>query len=174
MVDVVRSIYPRYDRFLHSKVENGTSYGIQLRPDAMHALVQRFAPELLMRPRRPQRRKPNRIQARLSDALYGQLQLHLCTHGLTVQDFLEVLVTDFFAAQNAAGRAPATATGGKMAKLAQTTAERGAKAPTMEAGSAKVKALATATGGTAADASQMAVSRATTKAGKGPAAEGSG
>lgn len=96
MVEVVQGIYPRYDKYIHSKCENGKDYGIQLRPDATKALLQRFAPEFLEKPKQPQRRKPNRVQARLPDALYEQLQLHLQQTGLTAQDFLEGLVAQFF------------------------------------------------------------------------------
>lgn len=96
MVEVVRSIYPGYDKMLQSKCENGKKYGIQLRPDATRALIQRFAPEFLEKPRKPNRKKPNRIQARLPDALYEQLQQHLQRSGQTMQDFLEGLVSQFF------------------------------------------------------------------------------
>lgn len=96
MVEVVQTIYPRYDKYIHSKCENGKEYGIQLRPDATKALLQRFAPEFLEKPRKPNRKKPNRIQARLPDALFDQLQLHLKSTGGTTQDFLESLVRQFF------------------------------------------------------------------------------
>ena len=34
MVEVVRTLYPGYDKPLHSKVDNGDKYGIRLRADA--------------------------------------------------------------------------------------------------------------------------------------------
>lgn len=96
MVEVVKQLYPRYDKTIQSRVEHGSETGIQLRPDATKTLVQRFAPELLRLSRKPQRKKPNRIQARLPDELYGRLQLHLEHTRLTVQDFIEELVRQFF------------------------------------------------------------------------------
>ena len=96
MVEVVQGLYPRYDKYIHSKCENGKEYGIQLRPDATKALLQRFAPEFLEKPRKPNRKKPNRIQARLPDALFEKLQLHLQQSGQTAQDFIEGLVSQFF------------------------------------------------------------------------------
>ena len=96
MVEVVQTIYPRYDKYIHSKCENGKEYGIQLRPDATKALLQRFAPEFLEKPRKPNRKKPNRIQARLPDALFEQLQLYLQQSGQTTQDFIEGLISRFF------------------------------------------------------------------------------
>lgn len=96
MVEVVREIYPKYDKFIHSKVENGKDYGIQLRPDATKELVQRFAPEIQAKPRKPNRSKPNRIYARLPDALFEKLQQHLQSTSQTAQDFIEGLITQFF------------------------------------------------------------------------------
>lgn len=96
MVDVVKGIYPKYDKYIHSKCENGREYGITLRPDAMDALVQRFAPEIQAKPRKPNRRKPNRIYARLPDALFEKLQQHLQSSGQTAQDFIEGLIAQFF------------------------------------------------------------------------------
>ncbi len=95
MVEVVRGIYPRYDKYIHSKCENGKEYGIQLRPDAMNALVQRFAPELQKKPRKPNRSKPNRIQARLSDDVYAALQQLIKAKGVTVQQLIERLVLEY-------------------------------------------------------------------------------
>lgn len=96
MISVVQVKYPKYDKMIHSKVVHGREYGIQLRHDAMRALQERFAPEFLEKPRKPNRKKPNRIQARLPDALFKQLQQHLQLSGQTAQDFLEGLIAQFF------------------------------------------------------------------------------
>lgn len=96
MIEVVQGLYPKYDKMVHSKVVHGREYGIQLRPDAMHILLERFAPDQLKRPRRENRTKTARIQARLPDVLYEQLQLHLKSTGGTAQDFLESLVRQYF------------------------------------------------------------------------------
>ena len=91
MVAVVQSLYPGYDRFLHSKCKNGEQYGIMLRPDATSAIITRFAPELRNGHRRDVRTKPRRIQARLSEALYGALQRRLQALGITTQQWIEDL-----------------------------------------------------------------------------------
>lgn len=44
MVAVVQEIYPKYDKTMQSKCENGDDYGISIRPDAMKALYEKFAP----------------------------------------------------------------------------------------------------------------------------------
>lgn len=38
MVAVVQELYPKYDKTMRSKCENGDDYGISIRPDAMKAL----------------------------------------------------------------------------------------------------------------------------------------
>ena len=96
MVEVVQGLYPRYDRYIHSKCENGREYGIQLRPDATRALLEAFAPGQLHKPRKPNRKKNGRIQARLSDDLHERVRLHLAQTGITAQQFLEGLVVRFF------------------------------------------------------------------------------
>lgn len=96
MVEVVKELYPKYDKVIQSRVEHGSETGIQLRSDAVKVLILRFAPELLRPSRKSLRKKPNRVQARLPNELYGLLQLHIQQNSLTVQDFLEELVRKFF------------------------------------------------------------------------------
>lgn len=96
MISVVQVKYPKYDKMIHSKVVHGREYGIQLRHDAMRALQERFDPVQTKPPRREKRTKSARIQARLPDALFAQLQQHLQRSGQTAQDFLEGLVAQFF------------------------------------------------------------------------------
>lgn len=40
MVAVVQGLYPKYDKTMQSKCENGDDYGISIRPDAMKALYE--------------------------------------------------------------------------------------------------------------------------------------
>lgn len=47
MVAVVQGIYPKYDKTMQSKCERGNEYGIELKQDAMTALLTKFAPEKL-------------------------------------------------------------------------------------------------------------------------------
>lgn len=95
MVDCVRKVYPKYDKVLQSKAEHGEEYGIDLRSDAMHALLAQFAPERLRRPQQPRRTKPYRISARLDERLFGLLQQAKQRSGKTMQDFLEMIVADY-------------------------------------------------------------------------------
>ena len=97
MVEVVQALYPKYDKTVQSKVEHGNEYGINLRPDAMRALLNRFAPDRRSAARAPRRTKPYRVQARLSERVYGQLQQLTAQTGTTMQDLLERLIVDFLA-----------------------------------------------------------------------------
>ena len=89
MIATVQRLYPGYEKTLHSKCKNGEKYGIMLRPDAMAAVVTRFAPELRNGLRSDRRSKPRRVQARLSEAVYGALQRALRAKGVTVQQWIE-------------------------------------------------------------------------------------
>lgn len=95
MVDIVRALYPKYDKTLQSKCEHGEEYGIQLRADAMKALICKFAPGRQNARRPDGRTKPYRTQARLTKAVYGQLQQLVGERGVTMQDFLEGLILDY-------------------------------------------------------------------------------
>lgn len=95
MVDVVRVLYPRYDKMLHSKCEHGKEYGIQLRADALNALLQKFDPEAAKRKQRKRKRDANRIFARLTEIVARQFRKALDDDGYTVQGWIEKQVYDY-------------------------------------------------------------------------------
>ena len=75
MVDVVRGIFPKYDKTLQSKCERSSEYGVRIRPEAMDALVAKYAPEELeeiKRKRRGGHYLKCRVQCRLEDAEYAE------------------------------------------------------------------------------------------------------
>ena len=92
MVAVVQAIYPKYDKTVQSKCENGDAYGVSLRPDAMAALYAHFAPELAegrKAVKKDAHRLTCRISARLETADYGALQRLIEAEGYaTTQDWL--------------------------------------------------------------------------------------
>lgn len=91
MVSVVRDIYPKYDKTMQSKCERGNEYGVQIRRDAMDALLTKFAPEKLnVRKKKSDGHKYTcRISCRLPDEHYLLLQKHVKTDGYsTMQDWL--------------------------------------------------------------------------------------
>lgn len=59
MVEVVRTLYPGYDKPLHSKVDNGDKYGIRLRADAEKLLLHHFAENDRKCRRSDRRKKPS-------------------------------------------------------------------------------------------------------------------
>ena len=68
MADVVRNIYPKFDRYLLSKCEASEVYGIQLMQDAKKALLLKYDP--LMLKKKDNRKCPHRIQCRLDDETF--------------------------------------------------------------------------------------------------------
>lgn len=96
MVAVVQALYPKYDKTVQSKCENGEAYGVTIRPDAMKALYERFAPERLEPPKKTrhgQHRLTCRITCRLEDDDYAALQQLIEASGCaTVQEWLTGVV----------------------------------------------------------------------------------
>ena len=96
MVAVVQALYPKYDKTVQSKCENGEAYGVTIRPDAMYALYERFAPERLEPPKRTrhgQHRLTCRISCRLENEDYEALQQLIEASGCaTVQEWLTGIV----------------------------------------------------------------------------------
>ena len=101
MVAVDQALYPKYDKTVQSKCENGEAYGVTIRPDAMHALYERFAPERLEPPKRTrhgQHRLTCRISCRLENEDYEALQQLIEASGCaTVQDWLTGIVRKLIA-----------------------------------------------------------------------------
>lgn len=95
MVEAVRTLYPGYDKPLHSKVENGDRYGISLREDAEQLLIHTFAPETVKRRRSDHRKKPKRIQARVTETVYGALQQRAERRKITMQDLIEAMIFEY-------------------------------------------------------------------------------
>ncbi len=96
MVAVVQELYPKYDKTVQSKCENGEAYGIALQPDALQALYEHFAPDVLearARSRHGKHRLTCKIMARLETDVYEALQLLIKADGYnTVQDWLTDVV----------------------------------------------------------------------------------
>lgn len=94
MVEIVRGIYPKYDKTLQSKCEHSDEYGVELRPDAMNALLDAFAPDTAPQPRRHDfRRMPCRIHGRVTEDLYKLLQQTMEGDGYaTMQDWVFAIV----------------------------------------------------------------------------------
>ena len=94
IVEVVAAIYPKFDRFLLSKVKHGDETGVRLRADAQHKLLSHFKiVETTSKAKRsPNRSKPKRITCRLTDKAYGLLQRELDRTGMSMQSWLEALI----------------------------------------------------------------------------------
>lgn len=96
VVRVVRERYPKYDKYLNSKVERPEKYGVRLVNDAERILETAFQ-KTASAPRKPDRRRlPRRIQCRLSRAHFERLQQAFNVAGFdTIQSGLQYLVINF-------------------------------------------------------------------------------
>ena len=96
MVDTVRELFPKYDKSLQAKCENGDKYGVDLKPQAMDALLAKFAPELLEKERHRRdgrHRLKRKVMCRLEDYEYDALIAKIKEDGLgTVQNALTWLI----------------------------------------------------------------------------------
>ena len=94
IVEVVAAIYPKFDRFLLSKVKHGDETGVRLRADAQHELLTHFkvTQDASKAKRKANRTKPKRISCRLTEKAYGLLQRELDRTGVTMQSWLEALI----------------------------------------------------------------------------------
>lgn len=99
MVAVVQMLYPKYDKTVQSKCENGEAYGVTIRPDALEALYARFAPDhqsVRRSAKKGRHRLTCRISGRLESEDYEVLQRNIKADGYsTVQDWLTDAVKQY-------------------------------------------------------------------------------
>lgn len=98
MVEVVRPLYPKYDKTVQSKCENGDAYGVDLRKDAMEALYKAFDPEALTKARKKKdcHRLICRISCRLETDEYVKLKQLVEAEGYgTMQDWLAARIREY-------------------------------------------------------------------------------
>lgn len=102
MVDIVRAIYPRFDKPLLSKCQHHELYGIDLRDDAMAVLRKKYpAPTVatptdveeaeppMQQPKRDTHRLTCRVSCRLEDDEYEALRRYVKADGYdTMQAWL--------------------------------------------------------------------------------------
>ena len=95
MVEVIKALYPKYDKTIQSKCENGKSYGVSLRKDAEEAIINRFAPEI-KKYKKDDHRLTCRISCRLEDEVYHELMKNVKTDGyITIQSWLTDVVRKY-------------------------------------------------------------------------------
>ena len=95
MVAVVKAIYPKYDKTIQSKCENGNVYGVRLQVDAEDAICKEFAPEI-KRKKKDNHRLTYRISCRLETAEWNALMKNIKADGYsTVQDWLARVVKQY-------------------------------------------------------------------------------
>jgi hypothetical protein len=99
IVKIIREHYPKYDKYLHSKVKRPELYAIRLIEEAEKLI----SPEKPQEARRTDRhRLKGRVSCRLSERKKRRLQLALKRKGITsMQDGLTYIIDWFLGEQNA-------------------------------------------------------------------------
>lgn len=101
MVALVKKSYPGFDKSLLSKCSNSERYGVELIPEAMKILLERFGQE--QPPKKPQKQQAGerhrltcRISARLPDADYQALRQLIKAEGYkTMQAWIAEMVKQY-------------------------------------------------------------------------------
>lgn len=105
MVAVIKKIFPKYDKTVQSKCENGAMYGVSLRKDAVDAICDAFAPELKNSRKNDGHKLTCRISCRLENSEYEALQRNIKADGYTTtQDWLSDVVKRYNAKRKAETR----------------------------------------------------------------------
>lgn len=103
MVTTVCGLCPKYDEVLQSKCEHGDEYGIDLRADAMEALLEKYAPAELERERMrrsDRHRLKCKVCCRLRDAEYAELMKYIVEDGFdTTQAWLALYIRAYLKAK---------------------------------------------------------------------------
>ena len=93
---IIKEVHPGMDKHLLSKVENPDKYGVRLTNSAEQVLEDAFTTTAAKACTPEKRRKPMRIQCRLSKRQYERLQQALNAHGYdTMQKGIEAIISEW-------------------------------------------------------------------------------
>ncbi len=111
IVAVVRELYPKFDKPLLSKCEHGDLYGVDLRPDAMEALVEYVGatapPEGEKRPAKKRKPKGVRCYCRIDESAHAALQRAIKADGYaSMQKWFEEIVKNYLSGRPETEAAP--------------------------------------------------------------------
>ena len=96
VVNLVKSEHPKYDKYIHSKVKRPDDYGIKLLDSAEKLIQDTFGTNSPAPRRTDKRRKPCRIQVRLSKHDYKVLQQCIKRDGYdTMQAGVSKIIRDY-------------------------------------------------------------------------------
>lgn len=96
VVDVIRSEFRGYDKHLHSKVAHPDKYGVRLIETDEQLVLAAFEKTPLTLHRKETRRKPYRVQCRLSKSVLRRLQQAIKSDGYsTMQDGLTHVIMEY-------------------------------------------------------------------------------
>lgn len=96
IVNLVKYWHPKYDKYIHSKVKRPDDYGIKLL-DSVEEMLRETIGDNPPAPRRAdKRRKPCRVQCRLSKADFKRLQQAIKADGYdTIQSGVSQIIRNY-------------------------------------------------------------------------------
>lgn len=96
VVEVVQKLYPKFDKTILSKCENGDAYGVELRRDAMKLLLEHFAPEKAENSSLSNSNSQGyQIRCRIPKAERDKLQLALNANHTTIQAWMSEIIRNY-------------------------------------------------------------------------------
>lgn len=96
VVSLIKSEHPKYDKYIHSKVKRPDDYGIKLLDSAEKLIQDTFGTSPPAPRRADKRRKPCRVQVRLSKHDYKVLQQCIKRDGYdTMQAGVSKIIKDY-------------------------------------------------------------------------------
>ena len=103
VVDAIQTIYPKYDKYLHSKVKRADIYGVGLSRAAETLLKQKYA-----RPSAPHSQKSagdrRIIRVPIPQPIYDRLQQALNENQETLRDFILNIIEKNLGGENDVGK----------------------------------------------------------------------
>lgn len=104
MAEAVQELYPKFDKPLLSKCENGAVYGVQLRQDAMKHLYRKYAPEMARRTDGAGgRARGYQIRCRIHESERTALQRALKRNHTTIQDWMSGIIRNYIGGSTVKG-----------------------------------------------------------------------
>ena len=96
MVEVVKPLYPKFDKITLSKCEHGDLYGIEIKSDALRELYRSFGQNLTIAKKKDNRRLNHHLTVRVDDTDFELLKQNQKKHGFdTLQDCLSALIKTY-------------------------------------------------------------------------------
>lgn len=93
VIEAIQELYPKYDKYLHSKVVNGEQYGIQIRDDAYKMLGEKFGVKKKQKKSKDYHKLRHQVKCRITPNDYELIMEQIKQSDFdTMQDWLHSLI----------------------------------------------------------------------------------